>query len=156
MYGSAVCTGNAGKIRGAMESFPSGHSEIAFAGYLYLAIYLNAHLRVFSLAATSTMRRPRYWKMLAVVAPVLLATYLASTLVLGHHHHWYDVIFGGLIGSLMAVWGYKMVFLSIWDVRTNAVLYRRGMEVEADMDGVGVNTHEQVLPTTRPEVARVV
>ncbi|NJR31486.1 phosphatase PAP2 family protein [bacterium] len=49
-----VCTGDPHRIRIAQESFPSGHTQIAFAGYIYLAIYLNAHLRVFSTSASAT------------------------------------------------------------------------------------------------------
>jgi diacylglycerol diphosphate phosphatase / phosphatidate phosphatase len=147
MYKSDICTGNPGKIQNAMESFPSGHSQIAFAGLLYLAIYLNAHLRVFSFSATSTTRRPRHWKMLAVVAPLLLATYLASTLVLGHHHHAYDVIFGSLIGSVMSIWAYKMVFVSLWDGRTNSVPLAYE---EMNTDLSRTNADDEVLPTSSP------
>lgn len=154
MYTSEVCTGDAGKIQNAMESFPSGHAEIAFAGLLYLAIYVNAHLRVFSFSATLVSRRPKYLKMLAVIAPILLATYVASTLVLGHHHHAYDVIFGGLIGSGMAIWGYKMAFVSIWDGRTNCVPLR--LREEVDEFSIGTNVDGGVLPTRRPEGDRIV
>jgi diacylglycerol diphosphate phosphatase / phosphatidate phosphatase len=150
MYRSEICTGSPSKIQNAMESFPSGHSQIAFAGLLYLSIYLNAHLRVFSFSATHATRRPRHWTMLAVVAPVLLATYLSSTLVLGHHHHWYDVIFGALIGSVMAIWAYKMVFVSLWDGRTNYQPLRRDKKDESD--GLRANADNGVLPTTRQDV----
>ena len=57
MYTSNVCTGNPDKIQNAMESFPLGHAEIAFAGLFYLSIYLNAQLRVFSSSATFLSRR---------------------------------------------------------------------------------------------------
>lgn len=160
MYSSDICTGDANKVRNAIESFPSGHSQIAFAGFLYLAIYLNAHLRVFCSSSASSIttptststapRRPRHWKLLAVVAPILLATYLASTLVLGHHHHAYDVIFGGLIGSLMAIGSYKMVFVSLADGRTNAVTWSRWREGEVGADGSSTDVGLEVLPTSRP------
>lgn len=153
MYTSDICTGNPSKIQNAMESFPSGHAEIAFAGLLYLSIYLNAHLRVFSFSATYMTRRPRYLKMLAVIAPILLATYLASTLVLGHHHHGYDVVFGALTGSNMAVWGYKMVFLSVWDGRTNWVSLKLK---EGEADELSAIAADGVLPTSRLEAGRIV
>jgi diacylglycerol diphosphate phosphatase/phosphatidate phosphatase len=115
-----VCTGDPDKIYNAIESFPSGHSNIAFAGLGYLAIYLFTHLRVQNLK-----RRAGYWKMGFVFLPVLMATYLASTLVLGYHHHAYDVIFGSLIGIVMAFFAYRMVFCSIHDPRWNTVPRRR-------------------------------
>jgi diacylglycerol diphosphate phosphatase / phosphatidate phosphatase len=175
-----ICTGDANKIQNAMESFPSGHSEIAFAGYLYLAIYLNAHFRVFVLSPAnhnghddaSTVywphyrrHRPRYWKMLSVFAPILLAVYLASTLVLGHHHHWYDVVAGSLIGSAMALWGYKMVFAGVLDALTNCepLVLRGGLGRDGDGDHHRQTTYSGgaggrgvasggVLPTTRQDV----
>jgi diacylglycerol diphosphate phosphatase / phosphatidate phosphatase len=145
MYTSEVCTGDPSKIRNAMESFPSGHSQIAFAGLFYVAMYLNAHLRVVSFSANPAYRRPRHSKTLAVIAPVLLSTYLASMLVLGHHLHWYDVLFGVFIGSVMAVWAYKMVFMSVWDGRTNCVLLR---DREDEADGARANGEDSVLPRT--------
>ena len=60
-----------------------------------------------------------------VFLPVLFATYLASTLVLGYHHHGYDVIFGSLIGVVMALFSYRMMFCSILDPRWNTVPRRR-------------------------------
>jgi membrane-associated phospholipid phosphatase len=85
--------------------------------------------------------------MLAVFAPVLLATYLASTLVLGHHHHAYDVIFGSLIGGAMSMWAYKMVFVSLWDGRMNSapLAYE-----EKNTDLSRTNADNEVLPTSRP------
>jgi ATP/ADP translocase len=114
MFVSAVCTGDQNQIRNAMESFPSGRAQISFAGLLYLSIYLNAHLGVFTIPADFWIRRRRYWKMLAVLAPTLLAFHLALTLVMTHYHQWHDVVFGGLLGSFMAVSSYKMVFVSLW------------------------------------------
>lgn len=114
-----VCTGDARRVENALESFPSGHATIAFAGLGYLAIYLFTHLRITSLGG----RRGSHWKMLFVVAPLLLATYLTSTLVLRYHHHGYDVIAGALIGSFMAFMGYRMVFMGVFDARWNTVPY---------------------------------
>ena len=109
-----VCTGDEKEIQWAMESFPSGHSNIAFAGFLYLSIYLFTHLRI------QNRYRAGYARMVACVLPLLLATYLTSTLVLTYNHHWYDVVFGALIGMAVALMAYRMVFRSIFDSRTNA------------------------------------
>jgi len=123
-----VCTGtDKDKIRNAIESFPSGHSEIAFAGFFYLSLWLFTHLRI------QSRYRPGYWRMVACVLPTLLATYLASTLVLNYHHHGYDVIFGVLIGVITSTFGYRMVYKSIWNRRLNAVpsCHDNHAEVEA-------------------------
>lgn len=111
-----VCTGDTSRINNALQSFPSGHSEIAFAGLGYLAIYLFTHLRIGDKTKES---RSGFWRMLIVVMPLLLATYIACTLVLGYHHHAHDCFFGALIGAVCAVLGYRSVFRSLLDGRTN-------------------------------------
>nr|OQO29752.1 hypothetical protein B0A51_02299 [Rachicladosporium sp. CCFEE 5018] len=115
-----LCTGDMAKIGNALESFPSGHSNIAFAGFGYLSIYLFTHLLL-----NARARRASYWRMLFVIAPLLLASYLVSTLVLGYHHHGYDVIAGSIIGWIMAFLGYRMVFMGVLDARWNCVPYLR-------------------------------
>lgn len=77
--------------------------------------------------------------------------------MLGHHHHAYDVIFGGLLGSLMALAGYKLVFVSVWDARTNSVTWL-GLRREEDEgvltigEGSIVIPGQELLPTRRLEV----
>lgn len=119
-----VCTGDMKKIDNALQSFPSGHSNIAFAGLGYLSIYLFARLGVRSISR----RRPGFWRMLMVVAPIFFATYIASTLVLGYHHHGYDVVFGSLIGIFMAFFGYRMVFASVLNSALNTIPLVRGSD----------------------------
>lgn len=114
-----LCTGDPDRIKNALESFPSGHAQIAFSGFGYLAIWLFCHLRLNS----PLRRRGSHWKMLLVVAPLLLATYLTSTLVLGYHHHPGDVLFGAFIGWIMAFLGYRTAFRGLWDSRWNTVPY---------------------------------
>ena len=123
-----VCTGDKDKIANAIESFPSGHSNIAWAGLGYLTIYLWAHLGIRSISR----RRPSFWRMLMVVSPVFFATYIASTLALGYHHHGYDIIFGSLIGITMAIFGYRMVFASVLNPRYNTVPLIRGETEEVN------------------------
>lgn len=109
-----VCRGkDKRKIGNAIESFPSGHSECAFAGLFYLSIYLFTHLDIQSRSPVS------HWRMVACVLPTLLATYIACTVVLEYHHHAYDAIFGALLGIVMALFGYRMVFRSIWNSGLN-------------------------------------
>ena len=82
--------------------------------------------------------------MLFVVAPLLFATYLASTLVLGYHHHGYDVIAGGLIGLTMAFFGYRMCFASIWDPRWNTVPLTRSRDSRTGEDEEGLRGKNSV------------
>ncbi|KAA8893636.1 hypothetical protein FN846DRAFT_977982 [Sphaerosporella brunnea] len=65
-----------GEIANALQSFPSGHSVAAWAGLLYLSLYLNAHLKIFS------NYHPSYWKLLVFVAPLVAATLIVGSLTL--------------------------------------------------------------------------
>lgn len=110
-----VCTGtDKRRIGEAIESFPSGHSEIAFAGLFYLAVYLFTHLGI------QRRYRAGYWRMIACMLPVLLAIYISSTLVLVYHHHGHDVVFGSILGMFVAVLGYRMCFRGVFDKDSNS------------------------------------
>lgn len=88
MYDRSICRGNKDEIDDSLESFPSGHSTAAFAGFIYLFLYLNAKLKVFA------NYHPSYWKLIAVYAPVLGATLIAGALTIDEFHNWYDVVAG--------------------------------------------------------------
>ena len=115
MYDRSVCRGDKDEIDDSLESFPSGHSTAAFAGFIYLFLYLNAKLKVFA------NYHPSYWKLIAVYAPVLGATLIAGALTIDEFHNWYDVVAGAIIGTAMAVSAYRMVYASVWDFRFNHV-----------------------------------
>ena len=124
-----------GRINNALQSFPSGHSEIAFAGLGYLAIYLFTHLSIGDRGRTS---KAGFWRMLLVLIPILLETYIASTLVLGYHHHARDCLFGAAIGIVTAVLGYRIAFRSLTDGRTNwQPRVGRRLKRHMDMEHVG-------------------
>ncbi|KAK8177542.1 phosphatidate phosphatase [Phyllosticta citrichinensis] len=115
MYDRSVCTGDASAINDALESFPSGHSTAAFAGLVFLSLYLNAKLK---LAANY---HPAMWKLIAIMAPLLGATLIAGALTIDEFHNWYDVVAGATIGSLMALASYRMVYAAVFDFRFNHV-----------------------------------
>ncbi|MCV5073625.1 phosphatase PAP2 family protein, partial [Escherichia coli] len=75
---------------------PSGHSTAAFAGFIFLALYLNAKLKVFS------NYHPALWKLAAVYAPVLRAYLIAGDLTIDEFPHWYDALAGAVICTIMA------------------------------------------------------
>lgn len=76
MYDRSVCTGDTKTINDSLESFPSGHSTAAWAGLLYLALYINAQLKVMS------AHNPAYWKMILMFAPLLGATLISGALTI--------------------------------------------------------------------------
>jgi diacylglycerol diphosphate phosphatase / phosphatidate phosphatase len=101
-----ICRGKEdSRMKNALESFPSGHANIAFAGMGYLSLYLFYKSR--------NCRHGRHdagiWRIPVVLAPLLFATYVAMTMVFTRHHHWYEVVVGGAIGASVAVLSYHMV-----------------------------------------------
>lgn len=128
-----VCTGDRDRINNALQSFPSGHSEIAFAGLGYLTIYLFAHLRIPDRTKT---QRSGFWRMIIVLLPLLLATYIACTLVLGYHHHATDCFFGATIGIVTASLGYRSAYRSLFNGATNWKP-RLGRRMKREMEGQG-------------------
>ncbi|KAE9369398.1 putative lipid phosphate phosphatase 1 [Stipitochalara longipes BDJ] len=121
MYDRTICTGDPDEIDDSLESFPSGHSTAAFAGFVFLYLYLNAKLKVWS------NYHPAMWKLIATYAPILGATLIAGALTIDEYHNWYDCLAGAVIGTIMAFSGYRMVYASIWDWRINHILLNRAV-----------------------------
>jgi membrane-associated phospholipid phosphatase len=63
--------------------------------------------------------RIQHYKLVLFAAPWCIATLLAASKVRDGWHHPIDVIFGGLVGTLFAVWGFRMVYRGVWDQRVN-------------------------------------
>jgi diacylglycerol diphosphate phosphatase/phosphatidate phosphatase len=133
---SQVCTGSDKKVKEAQMSFPSGHSCAAFAGFGFLALYLNAKFKVLSRggrfrdyygsSASTEQREVRsgrvhHWKLVLFMAPWCFAMVLALSKIRDGWHHPIDVIFGALVGTLFAHMAYRMVYRSVYDARTNHV-----------------------------------
>lgn len=119
-YTSQVCTGNQREINDALESMPSGHTTAAFAGFVYLYLYLNAKLKVFA------NYHPALWKLVALYAPLLGACLIGGALTIDEYHNWYDVLAGAVIGTAFAFSSYRMVYAAVWDWRFNHIPLNRG------------------------------
>lgn len=115
MYDRTVCTGKKSDIDDSLESFPSGHTTAAFGGFIYLYLYLNAKLKVWS------NYHPAYWKLIVTYMPVLGATLIGGALTIDEFHNWYDVFAGAVIGTVMSFSAYRMVYASVWDFRFNHI-----------------------------------
>ena len=135
MYQRDICTGNKSDIDDSLESFPSGkqqtallqifanafyptligHTTAAFGGFVFLYLYLNAKLKVWS------NYHPAYWKLIATYAPILGATLIGGSLSIDEFHNWYDILAGAIIGTTMAFSAYRMVYASVWDFRFNHI-----------------------------------
>jgi len=115
MFQRDICTGDKKQINDSLESMPSGHSTAAAAGFVFLYLYLNAKLKVWS------NYHPAMWKLLATYAPILGALLIIGTLTIDEFHNWYDCAAGAAIGTIMAVSSYRMVYASVWDFRFNHI-----------------------------------
>jgi len=119
MYKPDVCTGDKNQINDSLESFPSGHTTAAFGGFVYLYLYLNAKLKVFS------NYHPALWKLIAIYAPILGAVLIGGALTIDEFHNWYDILAGAIIGTMFAFSAYRMMYASIWDFRFNHIPLNR-------------------------------
>jgi len=120
MYTADICTNpNKGAIKTAMTSFPSGHATTAFAGFVFLFLWMNAKLKVWS-----NHRASFYWLAL-IMAPLLGAVLMACALSINQNHHWYDILAGSVIGTVMAFASYRICYAAIFDWRYNHIPLRR-------------------------------
>ncbi|CAE6505757.1 unnamed protein product [Rhizoctonia solani] len=117
MYDISICSPDANKahLRDAIKSFPSGHTTAAAAGYVYLSLYFNAKMKIFS------NERPHFYKLLVFLAPLLGASLIGGVLTVDNSHHWYDVVAGAIIGTIGAFSAFRMSYASIWDYRFNHI-----------------------------------
>ena len=65
MFDRSICTGDKKEINDALESMPSGHTTAAFAGFVFLYLYLNAKLKVFA------NYHPAMWKVSSLFTSII-------------------------------------------------------------------------------------
>ncbi|KAK4149414.1 lipid phosphate phosphatase 1 [Chaetomidium leptoderma] len=120
MYTVEVCT-NPDKqaLKNAMTSFPSGHSTTAFAGFVFLFLWMNAKLKVWA-----DFHASFYW-LAVLLAPLLGAALMAACLTVDQAHNWYDICAGSVIGTVVAFMVYRMCYAAVWDWRFNHIPLRR-------------------------------
>jgi PAP2 superfamily len=115
MFDKGVCTAVPGRLVRAMDSFPSGHTSSTFTIAVFMFLYLNAKLKVFSNV------QPRTWKVLLLFLPIFGAAAVGATLYLDYFHHWYDVVAGALLGAFVALLAYRTMYASIWNFQINHI-----------------------------------
>ncbi|KAG5927954.1 hypothetical protein E4U42_001491 [Claviceps africana] len=124
-----ICTGDRREVDDSLESFPSGHTTAAFAGFVFLSLYLNAKLKVFA------NYHPAMWKLALLYAPILGATLIGGALTIDEYHNWYDVVAGAIIGTVMAFSAYRMTYAAVFDWRFNHIPLHRGSAFAYDCGG---------------------
>ena len=141
MYDRKVCTGNKSEIDDSLKSFPSGHTTAAFGGFVFLYLYLNAKLKVWS------NYHPAYWKLIVTYMPILGAVLIGGALTIDEYHNWYDVLAGAIIGTVMAFSSYRMVYASVWDFRFNHIPLVRNVPFTCGDEWTGFDGFHDALWT---------
>lgn len=107
-----TCTGDIKHITEGRKSFPSGHTAAAFHGTFFIIL----------LPVLKTIRKTFDLKTIAAYVIIVL-TFLSGTLYnsytryADHKHHIHDIVFGAILGTVVAMLSY--VFLYVIDVKKN-------------------------------------
>lgn len=110
LVGIEVCTAPLGEmyLLDGMKSTPSGHSSMAFAGLLYLTLWLLGQYKVLH-------GKKQLWAPLLCCTPLVLASYIALSRTQDYRHHFRDVLLGSILGIVIAVGTYFKYFDSVFD-----------------------------------------
>jgi len=119
-----LCTGDVADIIDARKSFLSGHTSLSFAGLFYLSLYLVRVFRFrfshvknfesFKNAEFNSNYRARFFLYSIIVAPTMGATLIGLSRISDYHHNPHDVIFGLILGVLMAIAALRLQFPSFF------------------------------------------
>src|SRR5262249_60891102 len=82
---------------------------------VFLSLYLNAKLKLLA------NYQPQLWKLIIVLAPLLGAMIQGGVLTIDGFHHGHDIITGGIIGTLFALFAYRMMYAAFFDFRFNHI-----------------------------------
>ncbi|OJT06736.1 Lipid phosphate phosphatase 2, partial [Trametes pubescens] len=109
-----ACTGKLDSILDGRRSFPSGHSSIAFAGMMFLSLWIAGATGAWRLTepVPSGFHRSKFGRVFLSLVPLVFATWVAVSRVEDYRHHKEDVIVGSLLGSTCATICYLIYFPS--------------------------------------------
>ncbi|KAK6526974.1 hypothetical protein TWF281_010170 [Arthrobotrys megalospora] len=99
-------------LHDGFRSFPSGHSSTAFAGLLYLSLFLAGQFFVFRPGGDLA-------RACAAFSATVLAAYIALSRLEDYRHDYADVAVGSWIGIICAIFSYRRYFHPLRSVRCN-------------------------------------
>ncbi|CAF3678593.1 unnamed protein product [Adineta steineri] len=91
---------DSGLVRDARRSFFSGHTSPVFFGFGWLVMYIHVSWS---------------WRHLGILGHIfqtglaILGLYIGYSRIFDFHHHWNDVLVGGIVGSLVAFVSFKFI-----------------------------------------------
>ncbi|KAL9598585.1 MAG: hypothetical protein Q9219_004416 [cf. Caloplaca sp. 3 TL-2023] len=145
LVSASICTQtDTSKLDDGFSSFPSGHATYAWAGMVYLALFVTSHFGYSvplppppppppppepSTTPSSPgqqeeqqKEQPSLLLLLLPLIPLCVATYITTTRFSDFRHHPGDIIFGALLGTMFSVWAWR--------------LYHRGLGERGNIAGV--------------------
>mmetsp|Transcript_6661 Transcript_6661/g.15549 ORF Transcript_6661/g.15549 Transcript_6661/m.15549 type:complete len:323 (+) Transcript_6661:116-1084(+) len=109
--GTGSCTGTRKRVWEARQSFPSGHSSLAFSGLFFLSLFLleklSQHVRR-AQPFPSFLRSLQYKALqIACLLPAALACWIAETRIQDYWHNYDDILAGAVLGTAFAIWFFQ-------------------------------------------------
>lgn len=93
----------AANVREAFQSFPSGHTSMAFAGLLFFSLFIWREIQQLEFYRFKVHHQS--WGSLKIVlsaGPTVLAAYIGATRITDYWHNFDDVVAGAFLGSVIA------------------------------------------------------
>nr|ACO15301.1 Phosphatidic acid phosphatase type 2 domain-containing protein 1B [Caligus clemensi] len=111
------CAGDPLAVLEGRKSFPSGHSSMAFASFMFVFLYTAGKLKTFS--PRDKAGSIESLSLLIAFAQILVPSFIAISRTCDYHHHWQDVLVGSGIGSLTSIAIYNRYFHSIFSEKSD-------------------------------------
>ncbi|XP_068625973.1 phospholipid phosphatase 5 [Battus philenor] len=98
------CTGDPADIMEGRKSFPSGHSSLSFCSLGVASLWACGRLGALG------RRRGSAARVLACLAPLVVALCVALSRTCDYHHHWQDILVGSTLGFTVAMFCYRQYY----------------------------------------------
>ena len=128
-YAARLASGDAAEAADGRLAYPSGHAAYSFMALGLTSLYLLGALRL--------LARPRagaFPALLACLAPLAGATYVALSRAADHKHDFSDINAGAAVGLLSAAGAYFLNFGGLTDPRAAGAPRAREPAAAADDD----------------------
>lgn len=120
-----MCTASAHYVLEGRQSFPSGHSSLAFQGMVLIVLCLVGRIGLFSIIVTNTttnngiksstslkylLRTKQLQTIFSIVVPLSYGMFVAASRLVDNWHHPSDILAGTMIGVGSASLAYHIFY----------------------------------------------
>jgi membrane-associated phospholipid phosphatase len=117
-----MCMASPSHVNEARQSFPSGHSSLAFQGMVIIILCLVARIGLFALPNSAKdkdyciklLRTKQLQTISAIVIPLFYGIFVATSRLVDYWHHPSDVLAGILIGIASACLAYHLFYPAVF------------------------------------------